>query len=307
MGQKVNPYGFRLGVTTDWKSRWFAERGDYRNYLIEDRKIRELFANELPRAFISRIEIERTRDRLKIDVFTARPGIVIGRRGSEAERMKSALAKLTGNPRVQLNINEIKQPELDAALIAEGVAEQLSNRIAFRRAMKRAVQTAQKAGALGIRVQCSGRLGGAEMSRSEWYREGRVPLHTLRADVDYGFREARTTFGRIGVKVWIYKGDILPYRTSNDDKIRREAAMAAGESAGEPRRRQVVSAGGGKRKPEAAPAQPGADSAAEVEVEAKPIVGEASPELEALLAEEEAIERNLRQHHETPHFRPEAD
>ena len=174
---------------------------------------------QLPHAAISRIEIERTRDRLRIDVHTARPGIVIGRRGAEADRLRAGLTKITGNPKVQLNIQEIKQPELDAALIAQGVADQLAGRVGFRRAMKRAVQNAQKAGALGIRVQCSGRLGGAEMSRTEWYREGRVPLHTLRADIDYGFREAHTTYGRIGVKVWIYKGDILPYKTSSDDKI----------------------------------------------------------------------------------------
>ena len=156
----------------------------------------------------------------------------------------AGLTKITGNPKVQLNIQEIKQPELDAALIAQGVADQLVNRIAFRRAMKRAVQNAQKAGALGIRVQCSGRLGGAEMSRTEWYREGRVPLHTLRADIDYGFREARTTYGRIGVKVWIYKGDILPYKSANEDKIAREAAMAVGETSGQGAPRRVVSSAG---------------------------------------------------------------
>ena len=209
MGQKVNPYGFRLGITTDWKSRWFADK-DYTTYLTEDWRIRDYIMKLLPQAAISRIEIERTRDRVRVDVHTARPGIVIGRRGAQADELRAGLTKITGNPKVQLNIQEIKQPELDAALIAQGVADQLANRVAFRRAMKRAVQNAQKAGALGIRVQTSGRLGGAEMSRTEWYREGRVPLHTLRADIDYGFREAKTTYGRIGVKVWIYKGDILP-------------------------------------------------------------------------------------------------
>src|SRR5499427_636206 len=248
MGQKVNPYGFRLGVTTDWKSRWFSDR-EYTDYLTEDWKIREYIMGLLPQAAISRIEIERTRDRLRVDVHTARPGIVIGRRGAQADELRAGLTKITGNQKVQLNIQEIKQPELDAALIAQGVADQLAGRIAFRRAMKRAVQNAQKAGALGIRVQCSGRLGGAEMSRTEWYREGRVPLHTLRADIDYGFREARTTSGRVGVKVWLYKGDILPYKALNDDKIAREAAMAAGETSGEPRPKRVVSAGGGKRGP----------------------------------------------------------
>src|SRR5213592_2564443 len=219
MGQKVNPYGFRLGVTTDWKSRWFStRRREYTDYLIEDWKIRDYLMRQLPHAAISRTEVERTRDRLRIDVHTARPGIVIGRRGSEADRLRAGLTKITGNARVQLNIQEIKQPELDAALIAQGVADQLAGRVAFRRAMKRAVQNAQKAGAQGIKVQCSGRLNGAEMSRTEWYLEGRVPLHTLRADIDYVFREARTTYGRIGIKVWLYKGDILPYKITTDDK-----------------------------------------------------------------------------------------
>ena len=223
MGQKVNPYGFRLGITTDWKSRWFNDE-NYQDWVIEDWKIRNYLMSQLERAAVSRIEIERTRDRLRIDVHTARPGIVIGRRGAEADRLRAHLGKITGNNKVQLNIQEIKQPELDAALIAQAIADQLAGRVSFRRAMKRAVQTVQKAGALGIRVQCSGRLGGSEMSRKEFYREGRVPLHTLRADIDYGFREAKTPQGRIGVKVWIYKGDILPYKVSPDDKISREAA-----------------------------------------------------------------------------------
>ena len=300
MGHKVNPYGFRLGVTTDWKSRWFTDR-EYTDYLIEDWRVRDYLMNELPHAAISRVEIERTRDRLRVDVHTARPGIVIGRRGSEADRLRAGLTKITGNARIQLNIQEIKQPELDAALIAQGVADQLAGRVNFRRAMKRAVQNAQKAGVPGIRVQCSGRLNGAEMSRTEWYREGRVPLHTLRADIDYGVREARTTYGRIGVKVWIYKGDILPYKTSGDDKATREAAMAVGDTSGAPRPRKVVSAGGGRRRPE------GGETAAPERAErgdAEPIIKEADPELERLLAEEEEIERLTRDHHETPHFRP---
>ena len=303
MGQKVNPYGFRLGVTTDWKSRWFADRSEYADYVIEDWKIRDYLMTQLPHAAISRIEVERTRDRLRVDVHTARPGIVIGRRGAEADRLRAGLTKITGNNKVQLNIQEIKQPELDAALIAQGVADQLAGRVAFRRAMKRAVQNAQKAGALGIRVQCSGRLGGAEMSRTEWYREGRVPLHTLRADIDYGFREATTTSGRIGVKVWIYKGDILPYKATAEDKITREAAMAVGETSGQAapahgrvarrrRRRRGRRPVRGRRPP--------ADEADE----AAPLVKEADPELERLLAEEEEIERSTREHHETPHFRP---
>ena len=175
---------------------------------------------------------------------------MIGRRGAEADRLRTKLAEMTKNPKVQLNIQEIKQPELDAALMAQGIADQLAGRVSFRRAMKRTVQTVQKAGALGIRVQCAGRLGGSEMSRREFYREGRVPLHTLRADIDYGFREAKTTYGRIGVKVWIYKGDILPYKISAEDKISREAAMAVGETSGQSRPRRVVSAGGGRRRPD---------------------------------------------------------
>ena len=240
-------------------------------------------------------------------MYTARPGIVIGRRGAEAERLREGLRKISGNPKIQFNIQEIKQPEIDAMLLAQGVADQLAGRVSFRRAMKRAVQTAMKAGALGVRVQCAGRLGGAEMSRKEWYREGRVPLHTLRADVDYGLAEARTTFGRIGVKVWIYKGDILPYKSAVEDKIAKEAAMAVGETAGGPGRR-VVSAGGGRRRPDATDdAGTGVDGAAGRRRRrgrtAKPLLGEADPELERLLAEEEEIERRTREHHETPHFR----
>jgi len=315
MGQKVNPYGFRLGITTEWKSRWFADRKEYQHFVIEDWKIRDYLMTELPHAAISRVEIERTRDKVRVDVHTARPGIVIGRRGAEADRLRAGLAKITGNPRVQLNIQEIKQPELDAALIAQGVADQLAGRVAFRRAMKRAVQNAQKAGALGIRVQCSGRLGGSEMARREWYREGQVPLHTLRADVDYGFREAKTSAGRIGVKVWLYKGIILPYKTSNEDKISKEAAMAVGEPAGPPQRpRKVVSSSQAARikateeaavaeTPTPTPTPTGAVATEETE-EPKPLVGEADPEFERLLAEEEEIERTTREHHETPHFRP---
>src|SRR5688500_13869569 len=280
MGQKVNPYGFRLGVTTDWKSRWFSDK-EYTEYLIEDWKIRNYLMTQLPHAAISRVEVERTRDRLRVDVHTARPGIVIGRRGAEADRLRAGLTKITGNAKVQLNIQEIKQPELDAALIAQGVADQLAGRVAFRRAMKRAVQNAQKAGALGIRVQCSGRLGGSEMSRTEWYREGRVPLHTLRADIDYGFREAKTTSGRIGVKVWIYKGDILPYKASTEEKIAKEAAMAVGEtSGGAAAPRPVVSSKGRRPALADAPATPTADGAPAGEEEAKPLVGEADPEFE---------------------------
>src|SRR6266550_49100 len=301
MGQKVNPYGFRLGITTEWKSRWIAGKKEYRESLIEDWKIRDYLRRQLERAAVSRVEIERTGDRLRIDVYTARPGIVIGRRGAEAERLREGLRKISGNPKIQFNIQEIKQPEIDAMLLAQGIADQLSGRVSFRRAMK--------AGALGVRVQCSGRLGGAEMSRKEWYREGRVPLHTLRADVDYGLAEAKTTFGRIGVKVWIYKGDILPYKSAVEDKIAREAAMAVGETAGQPGVRRVVSAGGGRRRkaedgePVTTPEGTADAGDGGEDLPAKPLLGEADPELERLLAEEEEIERRTREHHETPHFR----
>ena len=300
MGQKVNPYGFRLGITTDWKSRWFADR-EYADFVIEDWEVRNFLMTELPHAAISRVEVERTRDRLRIDVHTARPGIVIGRKGAEADRLRKGLTEITGNPKVQLNIQEIKQPELDAALIAQVVADQLAGRVAFRRAMKRAVQNAQKAGALGIRVQCSGRLGGAEMSRSEWYREGRVPLHTLRADIDYGFREAHTTYGRIGVKVWIYRGDILPYKVQVEEKIAKEAAMAVGETSGPSQGKQVVSSSSARIKGST-------ESPEEENEELTPLVQEADPEFEKLLDEEEQIANLTNSKNQTPIFRPgEAD
>ena len=224
MGQKINPYGFRLGISTDHKSRWFAEKL-YSSYIGEDVKIRKLLIKGLERAGISSVEIERTRDRVRVDIYTARPGIVIGRNGAEAERVRGELEKLTGK-QVQLNILEVKNPEIDSQLVAQGVAEQLASRVQFRRAMRKAQQSAMRGGAQGIRIQCSGRLGGAEMSRSEFYREGRVPLHTLRADIDYGFYEAKTTFGRIGVKVWIYKGDVSGTRAE------RAAQKAARNAAG---------------------------------------------------------------------------
>ena len=301
MGQKINPNGFRLGISTDHKSRWYADKL-YKSYVGEDVAIRRLLSKGMERAGIAKVEIERTRDRVRVDIHTARPGIVIGRRGAEAERLREGLRKISGNPKIQFNIQEIKQPEIDAMLLAQGIADQLSGRVSFRRAMKRAVQTAMKAGALGVRVQCSGRLGGAEMSRKEWYREGRVPLHTLRADVDYGLAEAKT-LGRIGVKVWIYKGDILPYKSAVEDKIAKEAAMAVGETAGPGRR--VISAGGGRRRPEGDEGSVTTTSAEGTDdtTVAKPLLGEADPELERLLAEEEEIERRTREHHETPHFR----
>jgi small subunit ribosomal protein S3 len=237
VGQKVNPHGFRLGITTDFKSRWYAEK-QYKNYVAEDVAIRRMLQRGMERAGISKVEIERTMDRVRVDIHTARPGIVIGRRGAEADRIRTDLEKLT-KKQIQLNILEVKNPEIDAQLVAQGVAEQLTSRVSFRRAMRKAMQSALKGGAKGIRVQCSGRLGGAEMSRSEFYREGRVPLHTLRADIDYGFYEARTTFGRIGVKVWIYRGDAAPTRAG------REAAQAALRAAGQRRDRDRERPGGG--------------------------------------------------------------
>jgi small subunit ribosomal protein S3 len=230
MGQKVNPNGFRLGITTRHKSRWYADKM-YRDYVKEDVAIRRLLTKGMERAGISRVEIERTRDRVNVDIHTARPGIVIGRRGAEADRIRGDLEKLTGK-HVNLNILEVKAPEIDAQLVAQGVAEQLSSRVSFRRAMRKAMQSALKSGAKGIRVQCSGRLGGAEMSRSEFYREGRVPLHTLRANIDFGFYEARTTFGRIGVKVWIYKGDELMTR---EEQAAQAALRARDQRARRPR------------------------------------------------------------------------
>lgn len=235
MGQKVNPHGFRLGISTDFTSRWFADSSKpgqrYSDYVNEDVQIRKLMSTGMERAGISKVEIERTRERVRVDLHTARPGIVIGRRGAEAERIRAGLEDLTGK-QVQLNIIEVKNPEVDAQLIAQGVAEQLSSRVSFRRAMRKAMQSAMRGGAQGIRIQVGGRLGGAEMSRTEFYREGRVPLHTLRADIDYGFYEARTTFGRIGVKVWVYHGEV------STDKKEREKQQA------ERRSRQSQQGGG---------------------------------------------------------------
>lgn len=208
MGQKVMPIGFRLGITEDWRSRWY-EGKNYKYTLAEDLKIRKYLTDRLRRAALSRVEIERKGDKCMVDLWTARPGIVIGKKGAEVDVLRKDLEKLTGHP-VAVNIVEIKRPELDATLVAQGVAEQLIARVGFRRAMKKAVTSSMKSGALGIRIQSSGRLGGAEMGRREWYREGRVPLHTLRAKIDYGTADAATTFGAVGIKVWIYKGEVLP-------------------------------------------------------------------------------------------------
>ncbi|HXV19453.1 MAG TPA: 30S ribosomal protein S3 [Desulfuromonadales bacterium] len=207
MGQKVHPIGFRLGIIRTWDSKWYAE-GDYARLLHEDIKLRSYLKKRLYHAGISKIELERAASKAKINIFAARPGIIIGKKGSEVEALKKELAKLT-DKEVFINIQEVRKPEIDAQLVAENVALQLERRVAFRRAMKKSVSQALKFGAQGIKINCSGRLGGAEMSRTEWYREGRVPLHTLRADIDYGFAEAKTTYGIIGVKVLIFKGEIL--------------------------------------------------------------------------------------------------
>jgi small subunit ribosomal protein S3 len=265
MGQKVNPHGFRLGISTDHKSRWYADKL-YKSYVGEDVAIRKLLTKGMDRAGISRVEIERTRDRVSVTIYTARPGIVIGRRGAEADRIRENLETLTGK-QVKLNIREVLNPEIDAQLVAQGVAEQLSSRVAYRRAMRKAMQTSMRSGAKGIKIQCSGRLGGAEMSRSDFYREGRVPLHTLRADVDYGFYEAKTTFGRIGVKVWIFKGEVAGTRAE------REAQAAQLAQAGN--RNRPTSRG---RRPERPDRRPAAEAPAATEAAASSTtVGAATP------------------------------
>jgi small subunit ribosomal protein S3 len=265
MGQKIHPYGLRLGIVTDWKSRWYSEK-DYAVQVNEDQKIRKYLRDELTRGAVSRIDIERIGDKkVQIDIHTGRPGVVIGRGGSEAERLRSGLEDLSGR-NVKFNVIEVQNPELDATLLARSVADQLEGRVAFRRAMKRTVQTAMKAGAEGVRVQAQGRLGGADMGRREWYLEGRVPLHTLRADIDFGRATARTTVGAIGIKVWVYRGDLLTSATARNEKIAAEARLAAGgpskrrrrsarsraeAAAGDTGGKRLIEAGGGKRVVEA--------------------------------------------------------
>ena len=265
MGQKIHPYGLRLGIVTDWKSRWYSEK-DYAAHVNEDHQIRKYLRGELKRGAISRIDIERIGDKkVQIDVHTARPGVVIGRGGSEAERLRSGLEKLTDRM-VKFNVIEVQNAELDATLLARSVADQLEGRVSFRRALKRTVQTAMKAGAEGVRVQASGRLGGSDMGRREWYLEGRVPLHTLRADIDFGQATAHTTVGTIGIKVWVYRGDILVTGGLRTERIAAEARLATGGRADRKRRRpaksraesaaggresRLIEAGGGKRLIEA--------------------------------------------------------
>lgn len=214
MGQKVHPKGLRLGIIKDWDGKWYADKKNFANLLLEDVKIRRYIKNKLYAAGISRILIERAANRVRITIFTAKPGIVIGRGGAEVENLRKELEKMTGR-QININIVEIKVPEIDAQLVAENIAAQLTKRISFRRAMKQSVSRAMKMGAKGIKIACSGRLAGAEIARTEWYSEGKVPLHTLRADIDYGFAEALTTYGKIGVKVWIYKGEVLPEAGDN--------------------------------------------------------------------------------------------
>jgi small subunit ribosomal protein S3 len=221
MGQKVHPKGFRLGVIEPWESRWFARPREYADLLHEDLELRKFLKKRLYHAGISRVEIERAANKAKINIYTARPGIVIGKKGAEIEKLKSEIAKLSKRESF-INIHEVRRPDVDAQLVAENVALQLERRVAFRRAMKEAVGRATRMGALGVRIQCSGRLGGAEIARTEWYRDGRVPLHTLRADISYGLAEAKTTYGVIGIKAWVFRGEVL----TNDEERQRAAAAA---------------------------------------------------------------------------------
>jgi len=218
MGQKVNPHGLRVGVIKDWNSRWYAE-DEFADFLVEDHEIRTYLKKKLYSAGVSRIEIERAADRVKVIVFTAKPGVVIGKGGAEIEVTKKELTELTKGKKVSLDIREIKRPDRDAQLVAENIAQQLENRIAFRRAMKSCMGRTMKAGVLGIKTCCSGRLGGADIARSEFYSEGTIPLQTLRADIDYGFAEADTTYGKVGVKVWIYKGEVLPTKKNETETL----------------------------------------------------------------------------------------
>ncbi|MBR4768029.1 MAG: 30S ribosomal protein S3 [Lachnospiraceae bacterium] len=213
MGQKVNPHGMRVGIISDWDSRWYAGKKEFADNLIEDHKIRVFVKKKLYQAGVSKIEIERTEDRARVIIHTAKPGVVIGKGGAEIEKLKNEIAKLTSK-KIAVDIKEIKHPERDAQLVAENIAQQLENRISFRRAMKSTMQRTMKAGALGIKASCGGRLGGADIARTEFYSEGTIPLQTLRADIDYGVAEADTTYGKVGVKVWIYKGEILPSKNN---------------------------------------------------------------------------------------------
>jgi small subunit ribosomal protein S3 len=230
MGQKVNPVGLRLGINRTWDSRWYAGKKDYRVRLHEDLRIRRFLEKRLAQAGVSRIVIERPARKARVTIHTARPGVVIGKKGADIEKLRSDLAKMTSSE-VHVNIVEIRKPEIDAKLVAESIAQQLERRVAFRRAMKRAVQSAMRLGAQGIRINCGGRLGGAEIARMEWYREGRVPLHTLRADIDFGIATAKTAYGTCGVKVWVFKGEILAHDPMAQDKRLAEQAGSTSRTA----------------------------------------------------------------------------
>ena len=276
MGHKVNPYGFRLGVIYPWKSNWYAGKREYAPQLHEDVWIRKHIRTRLNRAGISSIDIERKGDQIWVFIRTARPGIVIGRKGAEVDRLRKDIERYT-KKRVDVKVEDMNQaasesrPETDAALLAQGVAEQLAGRVAFRRAMRRAVQTAMRSGALGVRVACAGRLGGAEMGRKEWYREGRVPLHTLRAKVDFGTAEARTTFGAIGVKVWVYHGDEVPRREQDTERALARAHATAQQV-------ETTGRGGNEEAAEAAEPMASTDAPTPAETAPEPVAVAAVPE-----------------------------
>ena len=234
MGQKVNPVGLRVGINRTWDSRWFADGADYGKLLHEDIKVRRALKKRLYQAGVSRITIERPHKKCRITIYAARPGVIIGKKGADIDKLRKDVSALTGTE-VHLNIVEIRKPETDAQLVAENIAQQLERRIAFRRAMKRSIQSTMRLGAKGIRINVSGRLGGAEIARMEWYREGRVPLHTLRADIDYGFAEAKTTYGIIGVKTWVFKGEVLEHDPMAQDKRLAGESGPAGEGGGRER------------------------------------------------------------------------
>ncbi len=304
MGQKVHPGGMRVGVIHDWKSNWYVSNKDFAGALLEDVRIREHIYGKLSHAGLSDILIRKDKQRITIDIYTARPGIVIGKSGVEVDALRREVHGMT-HKNVQININEIKRPELDAKLVAQSIAEQLQNRVSFRRAMKRSLASAMRSGAHGVKVQCGGRLGGAEMSRSESYSEGRVPLHTIRADIDYGFAEAKTTFGRIGVKVWINKGEIMPegfegmtggreLRLGDQDQARRRGAGRPTEGLGQregrrgpdreglgPVRRRRPGRGGGRPRGRAHESTPAAD----VEQTQAPAPADAMPEVDVPVVE----------------------
>ena len=225
MGQKVNPIGMRLGVNRTWESRWYARKGDYAGLLHEDLKIRDTLMRDLSQAGVARVVIERPHKKCRVTIHSARPGVIIGKKGADIEKLKSKIASMT-NSEVVVNIVEVRKPEVDAQLVAESIAQQLERRVGFRRAMKRAVQSAMRLGALGIRINCGGRLGGAEIARTEWYREGRVPLHTLRANIDYGVAEAITAYGICGVKIWIFKGEIMEHDPMARDRLEEQGSDA---------------------------------------------------------------------------------